>query len=192
MRKTRFEENLELRAALFQALGHPARLLILNLARLRPRHGEELALVLGLTPATISHHLARLAAAGLLRARKEQYYQVYSLAEGPWRRTLEELVRLPQEGLSTAVPEDAFRSRVLRTFFRQGRLTQIPAQRKKRQVILERIAEQFEPGRDYTQQEVNRILLEVHEDVATLRRELIAVRLMARSGGIYRRLATEG
>jgi len=62
------EANLEARAELFKALGHPVRLLILSLIDIKPRHGEELAAILGLYPATVSHHLARLAAVDLLAA----------------------------------------------------------------------------------------------------------------------------
>jgi hypothetical protein len=190
MSKTPFEENLEARADLFQALGHPVRLMILNLVRMRPRHGEELALVLDLTPATVSHHLAKLTAAGLLQAQKDQYYQTYT-PRGEWLgKTLGEMIRLPQEGLVARVDEGAYRRKVLRAFFRRGRLVRIPAQLKKRQIILERIVACFEPDRDYPQQEVNRILLEFHEDVATLRREMIANKLMRRARGIYRRTAS--
>ena len=77
------EENLAVRAEFFKALGHPARLLILNLIRMKPRHGEELAVILHLNPATISHHLSKLTDAGLLVSRKDQYYQVYSLRRPP-------------------------------------------------------------------------------------------------------------
>ncbi len=78
------------------------------------------------------------------------------------------------------VEEDAFRKKVLATFIRHGRLTAIPAQLKKRQVILEKIAESFEPGRQYSEREVNVILLDFHDDVATLRRGLIESGLMKR------------
>ena len=184
------EQDLEARAELFKALGHPARLLILNLVRMRPRHGQELAQILRLTPATISFHLSKLAAAGLLQSTKDQYYQTYSLAGSLLEKTLDEMVRLPQKGLEREVPEDAFRKKVLAAFLYRGRLRSIPAQLKKRQVILEHIVQSFEPDRDYTHQEVNRILVEFHEDVATLRRELVGMGLMTRDGGIYRRLKT--
>ena len=42
MRKMTAEQDLGARAELFKALGHPARLLILNLLDIKPRHGEEL------------------------------------------------------------------------------------------------------------------------------------------------------
>ena len=44
---------------------------------------------------------------------------------------------------------------MLRTFFRNGRLTEIPMKQTKRRIVLERIALEFEPGRRYDEQEVN-------------------------------------
>jgi ArsR family transcriptional regulator len=185
------EENLEARAELFKALGHPTRLLILNLIRIKPRHGEELATILHLKPATISHHLSKLGAVGLLQSRKDQYYQTYSLVPGVLDKTLADVVHLPQPGLTAEVEEDAYRKKVLKAFIKRGRLTQFPAQYKKRLIILEKIVEEFEPGRVYSEQEVNQILVEFHEDVATLRREMIDHKLMEREAGRYWRV-TEG
>lgn len=179
--------NLEKRAVFFKALGHPVRLLILNLIRMKPRHGEELALILSLNQATISHHLGLLVDAGLLSSQKDQYYQVYSLTPGPWQKSLHELVFMPTTDLPDRVEEDAYRKKVLATFFRYGRLKAIPAQLKKRQVVLEKIAESFEPGRTYTERDVNLILLDFHDDVAALRRGLIETGLMKRAEGIYER-----
>lgn len=79
------------------------------------------------------------------------------------------------------------RVKVERTFFRDGKLTGIPAQRKKRVFILERLLEEFEPGRVYTEAEVNTVLGQFHSDVCTLRREFIMERMMTRSGGKYLR-----
>ena len=188
MNKMNYEANLNQRAELFKALGHPVRLLILNLVRVQPRHGEELAAILRLTPATVSHHLSKLTAVGLMAAQKEQYYQVYSPAGDMLDKTLAEMVRLPQPGLTGNVAEDAYREKVLRTFFKQGRLTQIPAQQKKRLVVLEHLLQEFEPGRPYPEREVNHILLDFNEDVATLRREMIDHGLMKREKGIYERI----
>jgi ArsR family transcriptional regulator, arsenate/arsenite/antimonite-responsive transcriptional repressor len=183
------EADLEARAALFKALGHPARLLILNLIRIQPRHGEELAEILELNPATISHHLKKLTDAGILRAQKEQYYQTYSLTGDLWGQRLAELVQIAVTTLPEQVEMDAYKAKVLKTFFRRGRLTQIPAQLKKWQVVLEHMVESFEPDQDYSEQEVNQILWEFHEDVASIRRGLIETKLMERDKGVYRRVA---
>jgi DNA-binding transcriptional ArsR family regulator len=120
MSETTAEKDLEKRAQLFKALGHPTRLLMVNLIAAKPRHGEELAMILRLRPATISHHLAQLTAAGLLQARKDQYYQIYSLAPGVLERPLQELVALPQPDLTATVEEDAYKEKVLKTFSSEG------------------------------------------------------------------------
>ena len=95
---------------------------------------------------------------------------------------------IPQRGIAESVEEDAYRKKVLRTFLRRGRLVNIPAQRKKRQIILEKIVEQFEPEKRYPEHEVNIILLDFHDEVATLRRGLTEFGLMERTtNGIYKR-----
>jgi ArsR family transcriptional regulator len=188
MSKNEFEQNLEARANLFKALGHPVRLLILNLVKMKPRHGEELATILKLNPATISHHLSKLTGAGLLESRKDQYYQTYSLVGDILQQPLQDVVSLPQPGLTDEVEEDAYRKKVLNTFFKHGRLVSIPAQFKKRLIILNKLADEFEPERDYTELEVNQVLVEFNEDVASLRRGLISHGLMERESGIYRRV----
>lgn len=191
MTKTAAEQNLEARAQLFKALGHPARLLIMNLVKRKPRHGEELAAILHLKPATISHHIAKLMNAGLVTSKKDQYYQTYTLDSQVLKPTLEEMVTLPQPGLPTDIEEDAYRNKVVTTFFKHGRLVSIPTQLKKRQIILERIVEEFEPDREYSELEVNQVLVEFHDDVASLRRGLISQKLMTRQRGIYWRTQSD-
>jgi ArsR family transcriptional regulator len=190
MSKGDAERNLDARAELLKGLGHSARLLILSLIHAKPRHGEELAAILGLSAPTISHHLTKLVEIGVLESRKDQYYQIYSLRRSALSPTLADLVLVPQPGIAAHVEEDAYRDRVLCAFLKRGRLVSIPAQRKKRQIVLERLVQEFVPDRDYPEREVNQILVEFHDDVATLRRELVGYRLMRPAGGIYRRVTT--
>ncbi len=72
-----------------------------------------------------------------------------------------------------------------RWFDAAGRLKAMPAQRAKRRAVIERIADRFEPGRAYKEAEVNELLREVFDDVAYLRRELVAEKILRRSRGIY-------
>ena len=74
---------------------------------------------------------------------------------------------------------------VLRTFFRNGRLTEIPAKRSKRRMVLERIAIEFERGRRYDEKEVNGILERFLSDHAALRRALVDEGLLDRAHGEY-------
>jgi hypothetical protein len=53
--------------------------------------------------------------------------------------------------------------------------------------VLEYLAGRFEPGRDYTEADVNAILGELHDDYVTVRRLLVDERLLERRSGIYRR-----
>lgn len=192
MNDTNYELNLEARANLFKSLGHPTRLLILNLIKIKPRHGQELAEILRMNPSTISHHLKLLTEAGLLRQKKDQYYQTFSLKGDYLSKSLSDLVHLPQPELSSGVEQDAYHQKVLRAFFHRGRLTQIPAQLKKRLIVLEKIAESFEPEREYTEMEVNHILLDFNDDVATLRRGMIEHEIMTRDRGIYKKVKKTG
>jgi ArsR family transcriptional regulator len=113
--------------------------------------------------------------------------KVYSLAGDVLHKPLSEVVFVAQPELASQVKEEAYREQVLEAFIRRGRLTQIPAQRKERQIVLEKLAEEFEPGREYAEREVSRILVEFHDDVAALRRGLIEHGLMERTEGVYRR-----
>ena len=81
------------------------------------------------------------------------------------------------------VPEDD--ARILRRYFRGGRLTQIPSQRARRWVVLDRLAQEFDVGSRYSERQVNAILRRFHEDVASLRRFLVDEGFLDRAGGEY-------
>lgn len=170
---------------LFKALSDPARLRILGLLAERPLAGHELADRLDLTAPTISHHMRRLVAARLVDVVPDSQSRIYSLRTDAIRE-ISTSVLDPQ----AASPEREEENTVLRAFFDGPRLRQIPASRKKRVIVLRRLLERFAPGRAYPEAEVNDLLREAHDDVATLRRELVDYRFMVRDRGIYR-LATE-
>ena len=76
--------------------------------------------------------------------------------------------------------------RVLENFIDvAGRLLSIPVQRKKRLAVLRWMAEDFQPGRLYPEEEVNRIISRRHPDFAALRRYLVDEELMQRRRGVY-------
>jgi DNA-binding HxlR family transcriptional regulator len=176
--------RLEDLSLLFKALADPARLRILGLLAERPLAGHELAGRLDLSPPTISHHMRRLVAARLVDVVPDAQSRIYSLRTDAIREISTSVLN------QRAAPESEEENAVLRAFFDGPRLRQIPASRKKRVVVLRRLLERFAPGRDYTEAEVNEMLREAHNDVATLRRELVDYGFMARDRGIYR-LATE-
>ena len=69
----------------------------------------------------------------------------------------------------------------LRPYVRGGRISVMPAKRAARLVLLDRVAQAFEPGRRYPEQAVNEILKAVYDDHAALRRYLIDEALLSRS-----------
>lgn len=176
-------DRLDRFATLFKALADPARLRILGYLAERPCAGHELAAQLSLTPPTISHHMRKLTDAGLVTATTEAQSRIYTL------RT-DELRLLASTATAAVEQEDGDEARTLRAFFDGDRLKQIPAQRKKRVVILRHLLTRFNPGQEYVEREVNDILKVANEDFATLRRELIDYGFMTRDKGIYR-VATE-
>jgi excisionase family DNA binding protein len=73
-------------------------------------------------------------------------------------------------------------------FTPDGRLKRLPAQRAKRDKVLRRLARSIEPQRTYREAELNTVLRNFHDDVAAIRREMVAAKLLIRStDGIYKR-----
>ena len=178
----------------FQALADVNRLRLLGLLALAPHSVEELAGILHLRPSTVSHHLGRLTEAELVEARAESYYSVYTLAPGAIEtRARRLLARRALRARATALDLGAYDRKVLHDFLRSdGRLKTIPAQRRKRAVVLRHLATFFHLGRRYRESEVNRILKRFHPDTATLRRELVGEGLLQRQAGQYWRVGNAG
>jgi hypothetical protein len=69
----------------------------------------------------------------------------------------------------------------LRPYVRDGRITVMPARRSARLLLLDQVAQAFEPGRRYAEAAVNEILQALYDDHATLRRYLVDEELMSRA-----------
>ena len=189
------DADLATLVAFFKAMANESRLRIVGLLAERERSVQELAALLELKEPTVSHHLAALKALGLVSARAEGVTRWHALR----LETLTALNRglLDQKGgrlsphVSAAAAEAGdWETKVLAAFVdAKGALTNIPASRRKRQIVLDWLAGEFEPGRRYKEAEVNEILQRRHWDCATLRRELIGCGLMAREAGVYWRTA---
>ena len=177
----------------FKALADANRLKIVGLLAQQPYSVEQLAALLNLRPPTVSHHLKMLSEAGLVSARAESYYNVYQLESSALENIVKNLGtqdRLPS--MAAEVDLEAYDRKVLRyILLPDGRLKVIPAQRKKREVILRHILKEFQPGVHYTEKEVNEVLVRFHEDSATLRREMISYKMMKRAEGEYWRIDGE-
>ena len=94
-----------------------------------------------------------------------------------------EAERTPRSAEHDDEPENV--ARVLRAFVHDGKLTSIPSGHSKRLVVLDWLAQRFEPGRRYPERTVNAILADVHPDTAALRRYLVDDGLLERDRGEY-------
>ena len=172
--------------ALLKTIADGTRLGILRALHEKDSYVELLAERMNLSQATVSFHMKKLQAAGLVDSHREQYYVVYSLKRDVFAHTLGELI-FPQENAQTAesLREEQYRRKVLKTFMPNGVCVQMPAQLKKRIIIYREIFGRFDPSRTYTEKEVNAIISDVHADYCTVRRDFIGMGWMQRSSGIY-------
>ena len=143
---------------------------------------EDIRRVTGLTIREVATALARLVGAELVVRGEEgehvllgEAFRLAAVAAAPER---------PAPDPTGDAPEDE--ARVLRTYLRAGRLTRIPAQRAKKLVVLDRLAQEFDVGLRYSERQVNAILRRFHPDVASLRRYLVDEGFLDREpGGDY-------
>jgi len=171
---------------LFKSLSDATRLQIVKTLYEEPMYVELLAQRLERTPSTISFHLKKLEEAGLVKAEKEQYYTVYSIREELLSISIHDIVCTRSDQRSAQEErERLYRQKVLDSFFQYGKLLSIPVQRKKERIVLEKIAENFQPGRQYTEKEVNLIIADFHDDFCTIRRDMVSEQILERENGIY-------
>jgi hypothetical protein len=141
---------------------------------------DDIATTAGLDHRSATDVVHRLADAGLVERG----------AEGEWI-LLESAFKQAARAAAPARPstghpdEPDDRRRILDAALRSGRLVQWPAKRSRRLVVLDHLAQRFEPGRRYTEREVNQLLRPVDDDTATIRRYLVDERFLDRADGEY-------
>jgi hypothetical protein len=186
------EADIEERINVLKALADKSRILVVNALLERPHCVEELAERLRLASSTISFHLRKLEEARLVAKCKTQYYLVYELRPDLLRMRLQDFVSVPSDDDSPEIKRmRRYREKVMRTFFRNGALLQMPKQWRKRKIVLEEFVAMFDVGREYQEHEVNERILPLHADYCTIRRMLIDEGYMTRDGQTYRRLERE-
>ena len=169
---------------LLKVLADETRLEILNMLLKEDSYVEKLACELSLTRATICYHLKKMESAGVVNCSRSQFYIIYSLNRDIFDKPLYELIKKDE----LVDPEEKYKKEVLSNFFKYGRLTALPTQRKKREIVLLEISKSFLIDKKYEETEVNEIIHRYHEDHCTVRREMIAFGIMAREKEIYWRL----
>jgi biotin operon repressor len=164
----------------------PTRLAVLGHAAAGPVDVNYLAEALDVDRRRVLMAVAQLRAAGLLtdtgrldRWRLRQLGAALPKVEPPAQAVVEG-------------PWTAEEAEILARFFEGSRLRQIPAQRSKRLVVLERLAQEFEPGIRYPERQVNFTLQVFHPDYASLRRYLVDEGFLTRAEGVYWRTGGRG
>lgn len=106
-----------------------------------------------------------------------------------WRVEHDQLMAWLERHSNRRVPRTPDQ-KVLDTFFTaDGRLRQIPTNRTKRAVILRRLADAFDRDRTYSERQLNGVLRRFHDDVASIRRDMVAEKLLVRTrAGVYKRV----
>ncbi len=169
----------------FKTLADASRLKIVGILATNPCTVEKLAETLDLTPSTVSHHLLRLSKAGLVSAKADGYYSVYSLHTDVLQDMAGKILKteeLPK--LAPKPDEDAYEQKVKRTFLdSSGRIKAFPAQEKKYLVLLRYALESVEHGRKYSEKEISMLLERFSDDYSKLRRDLVEFGFMEREGG---------
>lgn len=183
------EADLQLLLQYFKALADETRLRIVGMLAGREHSVEEIAAALSLRTPTVSHHLQRLKDLALVEMRRDGTTHYYTLRLAELLRMNREMVTAEKvRSLASMEGGEAWERKVLRDFFSGEELKEIPASRKKRQVVLRWLADRFAFGQRYPEAKVNEIIGRHHPDFATLRRELIANGLMQRENAVYWRV----
>jgi DNA-binding transcriptional ArsR family regulator len=187
-------EQFHILLQFFKALTDESRLKIIGILANQECNVEELALLLQLKESAVSHHLAKLKELNLISMRSKGNSHLYRLNNEKLQSISREIFT-PERitSLMEDLETEDWSSKVLKNYVETDvlnkgsiqRLKEIPASRKKRLVILQWLASQFEVGVNYPERMVNEILKRYHPDCATLRRELIGYQLMQRENGVY-------
>jgi len=181
------EHELKTLLPFFKALANENRLKILGLLAQRECSVEELATVLHLKAPTVSHHLNKLKDLNLVAMRTDGNDHLYRLDSDSLHQMSKEVFQsITSEkvvALANDVEYEAWERKVLETFLEGDQIKVLPNGYKKRLAILKWIINFFEEDRQYTEAEVNEILLRHYEDSATIRRAFISNKLMEREGG---------
>jgi len=179
--------EIEKSIEIIKSLANTSRLSIINSLLDKPQYVEELASRLNLAASTVSFHLKKLEKAGLINKKKEQYYIIYRTNDEIFDLSLRELISF--ENIDKFIQDERiykYKSKVLKIFFKNGKLTKLPVQKKKRIIILDEIIKYFGADKEYLEDEIDSIIKEVYDDHCTIRRLLVEEGYMSRNKQKYR------
>jgi hypothetical protein len=179
------EEQFDQLLRFFQVFSNESRLKIIGHLANGEKSVGELADLLKLKEPTVSHHLAELKGIGLVDARAEGTMRIYQLDAKALETMSKDIFARPNLAALVKPSEMTEDERILRTWVKNGRIVDIPAQEKKKQILIRWVAGQIDPSRRWTEKEFSEWLSQFNKDYAFLRRYLVDSGYMAREKGIY-------
>lgn len=144
---------------------------------------NEIAKQLGISPSTVRHQKF------MFREKAKQakmYLAVYELAlkGNPIHENLISIHNTATMVDDRYITTNEEKEKIIKTAFSSLtplKLIEFPAREKKKIVVLKKITEQFQHGRNYEEKELNRILKGIYHDFPTIRRYLIEYGFMDRT-----------
>lgn len=175
--------------AIVGLLAEPQRLLVFAALVLGAGTPEQLRESTGLDQRAVATALHKLESGGLVEVSEERVTGPDAGAAVAYR-PVADAFRAAARSAAPATERHGYADErieaVVRAFVRDGRLTGMPAQSSRRRVLLEHVVQSFEPGREYTEKEVNVLLRQWSADGpvdhVSLRRYLVDEGLLSRGG----------
>jgi hypothetical protein len=133
----------------------------------------------GLSERAVTKSLDRLMNAGLVQRDDAGLLLDVQRIQAEARQPRTKEPGLPLDGYSSD------EATVISNYLVDGRLTQYPTQQKKQRVVLNVLSQSFEPGKVYSEAQVNLKLGMFHADSALLRRSLVDHQFLERRDGMY-------
>ncbi|WP_088090348.1 metalloregulator ArsR/SmtB family transcription factor [Bacillus sp. OV166] len=175
--------------AFYKTMGDPTRIRIVAILAKGPLHGQAIAGKLGLSAPTITHHLKKLREIHVVydrRVKNTIYFYLNESLINQQAKVFTELLEKKGKELDEMVESSIERQKIIENFFmKNGKLKNIPAQRKKKLIVFEHMVRELKIGEKYEEKQLNEYIKQFHDDYATIRREFIINHYMFRENGIY-------
>lgn len=179
------EEQFDQLLRFFQVFSNESRLKLIGHLANGEKSVGELANLLGIKEPTVSHHLSEMKGIGLVDVRAEGTMRIYRLNAKALESMSKGIFAQPNLAALVKRSEMTDEERVLRAWVKDGRIIDIPAQEKKKQVVIRWLADQVPADQRWTEREFSEWLTQYNDDFATLRRYLVDSGYMAREKGVY-------
>ncbi|HEO8422181.1 metalloregulator ArsR/SmtB family transcription factor [Niallia sp. FSL W8-0635] len=179
--------QLDKLVAFYKTMGDPTRIRIISLLANKPWNGQALADKLGLSAPTITHHLKKMREINIVYDRRDKNTIYFYLNKSVILQQTESLQKLAI-GMEASVMNvnDGEQAKIIENFFTaEGRLKNIPSQRKKKLIVFKYMLKGLVFGRKYEEKEINEHIKQYFDDYATIRREFIINHFMYRENNIY-------